>query len=219
MIDRLEAKEWLTLNAKLQQKKNALRKDLAKRGVLKREGKNSFDNYKYFSEAQYKELMTELLSANKLDLSFTEANYESYDGTQKMPFGRRVTLTFKLYDTETGFYEESHVTAESMDKGDKAGFKAYTGAIKYYLANTFLVATGDDPERDSVDDKDQKIVKQSMYGISDRQVEEVRKYYTDAQIEQMCATKGVKSLKELPQEVIYEIISFAKKKAESKANA
>ena len=36
-----------------------------------------------------------------------------------------------------------------LDKGDKAGYKANTGAIKYYLANTFMVATGDDPETET----------------------------------------------------------------------
>ena len=221
MLERLEIKEWLSLNAKLQQKKNHLRADLAEKGVLKRGGTNSYDNYKYFSEAQYKQLFTELFSENGLDLSFTEANYEAFDGTQKMQFGRKVSLLFKLYDTETGFYEESVITAEAMDKGDKGGYKAYTGAIKYYLADTFMVATGDDPERDSVDDKDTKIAKKAStgaYGISDRQVEEVRKYYTDEQIKKMCDSKGVSSLKELPQEVIYEIISFAKKKVEEKSN-
>ena len=60
MIEGLEAKEWLELNAKLQKKKNALRKDLKEKGILKKGKLNEFDNYQYFSEAQYKELFTEL---------------------------------------------------------------------------------------------------------------------------------------------------------------
>ena len=54
-----------------------------------------------------------------------------------------------LTDIDTGFYEETTITGEGIDKGDKAGYKAYTGALKYYLANTFMVATGDDPEKES----------------------------------------------------------------------
>ena len=46
----MEANE---MRAQLYQKKNALRADLAQRGILKREGNNTFDKYKYFSEAQY----------------------------------------------------------------------------------------------------------------------------------------------------------------------
>ena len=69
MIENLEIKEWLELNAKLQKKKNALRKELKEKGVLKKGATNEFDKYKYFSEAQYKELFTELFS-NKNPIRF-----------------------------------------------------------------------------------------------------------------------------------------------------
>ena len=40
MLKNLEIKEWLNLNAKLQQKKNNLRKLLSEKGILKKEGNN-----------------------------------------------------------------------------------------------------------------------------------------------------------------------------------
>lgn len=144
------------LNAKLQQKKNALRKDLAQKGMLKRGGFNDFDKYKYFSEAQYKELFTELFSKHGLEISYTELEYTMFPGTGKNANGRTVKLKCILTDIETGFSEETITTGEGMDKGDKAGYKAYTGALKYYLANTFLVATGDDPEKESPGPDDEK---------------------------------------------------------------
>ena len=140
----------LELSAKLQQKKNALRKALKAKGILAREGQNTYDKYKYFSESQYKSLFTELFSDAGLELSFTELDYQMYESSSdKMPNGRLVKLEFSLIDIETGYSEETVITGEALDKGDKAGYKAYTGAIKYYLANTFLVATGDDPETES----------------------------------------------------------------------
>ena len=36
MLEKLEIKEWLELNAKLQQKKNNLRKTLKEKGILKK---------------------------------------------------------------------------------------------------------------------------------------------------------------------------------------
>lgn len=140
---------FLKNNAALQMKKNALRKELAQKGVLKKEGKNDFDHYKYFSEAQYKELFTDLFSKHGLELKSSEISYTAFDGSQKQPFGRLVKVEFCLIDCDTGFYELSYVTGEGLDKGDKAGYKANTGAIKYYLADTFLVATGDDPENEN----------------------------------------------------------------------
>ena len=153
LMDRLGVEKWMELNAKLQTKKNVLRKLLSAKGVLKREGQNAYDKYKYFSEAQYKELFTELMSEAKLELKFEEIDYLTFDGPEKQANGRMPKLEFTLFDTETGFFETTHITGEGIDKGDKAGYKAYTGALKYYLANTFMVATGDDPEKDSPDNK------------------------------------------------------------------
>lgn len=153
MFENMDVKEWLKLNAQLQKRKNSLRKLLKEKGVLKKGGTNTYDKYNYFTEAQYKELFTELFSETGLELSFTELEYNTFEGSEKQANGRMPKLEFKLTDTETGFFETTIITGEAIDKGDKAGYKAYTGAIKYYLANTFLVATGDDPEKDSPDNK------------------------------------------------------------------
>lgn len=160
ILENLEPKEWLSLNAKLQAKKNALRKTLKDKGVLKKGGVNDYDKYSYFSEAQYKELFTELFSNAGLELSFNEVEYNTFTGSEKQANGRMPKLNFILTDIDTGFYEETTITGEGIDKGDKAGYKAYTGALKYYLANTFMVATGDDPEKESpshtMNDKQEK---------------------------------------------------------------
>lgn len=190
MFEKLEIKEWLEFNAKLQQKKNALRTALQKKGVLKRNATNEFDKYKYFSEAQYKELFTELLSQSKLELKFNELEYSFFEGTEKQANGRMPKLEFQLIDCETGFYETTVITSEAIDKGDKAGYKAYTGALKYYLANTFMVATGDDPEKESLNEKmnktvlDQKLIDRAKeIGIDD--LTKVAKYFKHESVDQL----------------------------------
>lgn len=159
-LENLTIKDWLSFNAKLQKKKNTLRKALKEKGVLKKGGTNTYDKYSYFSEAQYKELFTELFSNAGLELSFNEVEYSTFTGSEKQANGRMPKLNFILTDIDTGFYEETTITGEGIDKGDKAGYKAYTGALKYYLANTFMVATGDDPEKESpshtMNDKQEK---------------------------------------------------------------
>lgn len=162
----------MNLRSKLQKKKNALRKALKSKGILAREGKNDYDNYKYFSESQYKSLFTELLSDAGLELAFTELDYQMYEGTEKQANGRLVKLQFSLIDVDTGYSEETVITGEALDKGDKAGYKAYTGAIKYYLANTFMVATGDDPEKESPDVKTKP---KSPAMASEKQIALIRK--------------------------------------------
>ncbi len=132
----------------LQKKKNAIRKELNERGILPKGAHNDYDNYDYFSEAQYKELFTELFSKHGVELIIDEADYGTFDGTDKQPFGRVVTLACTLIDIDTGYSETSKHTGEGLDRGDKAGYKATTGAIKKFLSSTFLVATKDDPERE-----------------------------------------------------------------------
>ena len=39
------------------------------------------------------------------------------------------------------------------DGADKGLYKAYTGAVKYFLMKTFLIPTGDDPEADTKADE------------------------------------------------------------------
>lgn len=163
IFENMDPKTYLELNAKLQQKKRAVRTELAGRGILKRDGTNNFDHYSYFSEAQYKALFTELFSTHGLELRFNEIEYGTFEGSEKQANGRMPRLEFSLIDCDTGFYESTTITGEGMDKGDKAGYKAYTGALKYYLANTFMVATGDDPEKDSPDNRMNRRASRASY--------------------------------------------------------
>lgn len=147
------------LNAKLQAKKNLLRKALFKKGVVARDRTNEFDRYKYFSEAGYKKLFTELFSNAGLELTSSIDEVERFTVDGKQNNGRQVKVLFTLSDVETGFAETSTFYGEGFDKGDKGLYKAYTGALKYYLANTFMVATGDDPEVESPEGVEKEVYK------------------------------------------------------------
>ena len=189
--------EELKLNAGLQQKKNQLRKMLKEKGVLKKGGRNEFSKYSYFSEAQYKELFTELFSEVGLELKFTELDYAIYDGGKNN--GRMPKLQFTLMDIETGYGEDTVITGEGQDTGDKAGYKAYTGAVKYYLANTFLVATGDDPEKDSPNGK-------AVPRATAEQIKFLEERYKDDNLVKLLKANGIKNLKEMPEEKARELI-------------
>ena len=200
----MEPKEWFQLNAKLQQKKNQLRKLLKEKGILKRGAVNDFDRYSYFSEAQYKELFTELFSVVGLELKFTELEYQTFEGSEKQSNGRMPKLMFTLFDIETGFYENTVITGEGIDKGDKAGYKAYTGALKYFLANTFMVATGDDPEKDS---PEVKMNTKTEKSASPKQVEILKKVYTGENLDRLLQANAIQTIEDLPMKKASELIS------------
>lgn len=210
LIDHLDAKEYLAFNAQLQKKKNTLRKALAQKGILKREGNNTFDKYSYFSEAQYKKLFTDLFAESGLELSFSEEQYIPFDGTEKQSNGRMVTICFTLTDTGTGFFENSLITAEGIDKGDKAGYKAYTGALKYYLANTFMVATGDDAEKESPTEQMNRPVTRKA---TPKQIEILARVYVGENLDKLLAANGIASLDELPMQKASDLIAKLKERA------
>lgn len=177
--------EELKLNSKLQQKKNKVRKALKEKGILPKGARNEYDNYEYFSEAQYKELFTELFSEFGIELIINEIDYSKFEGTEKQPFGRTVTLLCSLIDIDTGYSETSKHTGEGLDRGDKAGYKATTGALKRFLSSTFLVATKDDPEREeekpikysksTTKDVTRKIIKGNISPEQDKKLKELFK--------------------------------------------
>lgn len=218
MITKLEPEKWLELNAKLQQKKSALRKELSERGVLKREGNNTYDKYKYFSEAQYKELFTELLPKHGLELNFNEIDYITFSVEGKQPNGRMPKLEFYLYDTETGFYEVTTITGEGIDKGDKAGYKAYTGALKYYLADKFMVATGDDPETESPEGRGARPKQPEDPKVDEAALNRLRSMadVVDISSEQICRTFKVDSLPELTMTQWRHALTMLQKEADKK---
>ena len=207
MIDGLEAKEWLELNAKLQKKKNNLRKSLKEKGVLKKGAVNEYDKYKYFSEAQYKELFTGLFADCGLELKFNEISYDTFTGSEKQANGRMPKLEFELMDIETGFGETTVITGEGIDKGDKAGYKAYTGALKYYLANTFMVATGDDPEKDSpsetMNTKEEK-------KATPKQIEFLLSKYEGENLEKLLKANNITKIEDMPMSKASDLIGKIK---------
>lgn len=209
MLDKLDIEKWLELNAKLQQKKNALRKTLKKKGILKKEGHNESDKYKYFSEAQYKELFTELFSQNGLEIKFSEIEYNTFEGSGRDVNGRMLKLEFYLFDIDTGFYETTVITGEGVDKGDKAGYTAYTGALKYYLADTFMVATGDDAEKKSPEHKMNEIANKKA---SSKQLTLLRNVYTGEKLEKLLEANNLKKLEDISKDKASELIEKLKER-------
>jgi hypothetical protein len=55
-------------------------------------------------------------------------------------------MAYTFMDVDTAEEITVKVAGEGLDAGDKAPYKAMTGALKYALLQSFLLATGDDPE-------------------------------------------------------------------------
>jgi hypothetical protein len=122
-------------------------------------GSNNFHNYKYATEADIvaavrKEMASRLLimipSVVKTEWSKVARRQGGED--------RLCTLTMKftIHDGDSGEEMSFDMVGEGQDPGDKAVYKAETGATKYALLKLFLIPTGDDPEHDEKGDEDER---------------------------------------------------------------
>lgn len=120
-------------------------------GSVEKNGFNEYHNYEYATESDVVKEVREHLAQEGVFLFSTVKDWETAEcrtrsGTQHLA---RVELLFTFADGETGATCTVRYVGEGMDSGDKAFYKAYTGALKYVVMKNFLMATGDDPEKES----------------------------------------------------------------------
>ncbi len=128
---------------------------IAKKAVLKN-GVNTFHHYKYAEEADYIEMLQPILNENKLVITssvvgsdFIDTHTPNKTGGDVVTTLCRVNMRFTIYDVESGESITADAPGTGQDSGDKAIYKAITGATKYFLAKFFLIPAGDDPEKEA----------------------------------------------------------------------
>lgn len=115
---------------------------LARVDRIPKNGHNSHFNYDYVMESDLVDQIRPMLAERKIVVlpSVEEATQNGSLSTLR--------IRFRFIDAESGDFEDIVFVGQGQDTGDKGYYKAYTGAVKYMLMKTFLVATGDDPDRD-----------------------------------------------------------------------
>ncbi|MHC1728533.1 MAG: ERF family protein [Syntrophobacteraceae bacterium] len=106
-------------------------------------GRNDFHKYDYVTEADLSDSIRPLLAKYGVSLM---ASVESFEmGGNNIA---SVWMNFTLTCADSGESQTSRFPGMGQDKADKGVYKAITGATKYWMFKTFLVSTGDDPEKD-----------------------------------------------------------------------
>ena len=119
-----------------------LNKVMAESGRIPKRGYNPFHKYHYVLESDFFDVIRPLMVKHGLAIVFGS------DEVQDGPFNvTRVRCIITIGDID-GNEMRVPMWAEGQDKGDKGIYKGYTGCMKYFLYKTFMISTGDDPERD-----------------------------------------------------------------------
>ena len=115
-------------------------------GYVQKRGHNERHNYSYVTAADLAGSVGDILAElgvvviPQLQSISTETPRSSSDRIARM------VMNYRFVDARSGEELTVRVAGEGADPGDKAPYKAMTGALKYALLQSFLLSTGDDPE-------------------------------------------------------------------------
>lgn len=115
-------------------------------------GFNAFHKYKYATESDVSEVVREELAKRHVMMipSVREQSIREHKNARgNTEYIAKVLMDFTFYDGESGEQIVFTSVGEGQDAGDKAVYKAMTGATKYAIMKAFLISTGDDPEADT----------------------------------------------------------------------
>lgn len=133
-----------------------LAKILGEVGKVAKSGHNSHFHYDYVTENDLVYAVRDKLAeAGVFVFTSNESQsvelYEDKEG--KKFFLTTVTTKHTFIDGESGEQFSVLSQGQGSDNGDKGGYKAMTGAMKYFLYKCFMIPTGDDPEQDTKTDE------------------------------------------------------------------
>lgn len=121
---------------------------------VKETGKNQFHKYAYASDEDLLRALQPAMARNGLCLLPVAARASTVEHTPdhkgKAQWRTDLSMQYRLYHV-SGEYLDLQMVGCGLDGEDKGAYKALTGALKYVMRQTFLVPTGDDPEKDRED--------------------------------------------------------------------
>jgi len=120
-------------------------------GYVQKDARNDFHKYRYASAEAVLKKVNQALSTRGIAVS-SSAVLERYEAGASRDDASRaiVRLALTFHDGDESLTVEG--IGEGSDKGDKSTMKANTAALKYAMANAFLISWGDDPEADAQTD-------------------------------------------------------------------
>ena len=129
----------------------------AARLIVQKRGHNERHNYNYVTAADLAGSVGDILA----ELSVVVIPQTQSISTETPPAAPptaspRVVMNYRFVDAKSSEELTVRVPGEGAKDpgGDKAPYKAMTGALKYALLQSFLLSTGDDPEDERANSRD-----------------------------------------------------------------
>lgn len=143
-----------------------LAKVLADVHRVPKNGRNDFHKYDYVTESDLVDHIRDKLAEHGVAIFPSVSSHdviEVEDQRKRKTYLTTVTLDITMIDGESGDMMTTTWIGQGTDQTDKGYYKAYTGAMKYFLMKTFLISTGDDPEYDEPPARESKPSNAKMF--------------------------------------------------------
>lgn len=116
---------------------------------IAKNGRNDHHNYDYATEADIAEAVRGHMAERHIIMTpdVVDMQWAEKPGSKMRIATLKVLFTVRDGDTREEM--KFHIYGQGEDAGDKATYKAMTGAEKYALLKLFLIPTGHDPEKDT----------------------------------------------------------------------
>ena len=174
-------------------------------GQVEKRGINEAGNYRYVRAADLAGPIGDLLAEYgiillpRLESISSEPLGVDHDRSEHLT---HVVVAYTFVDAKTSEELSVKVAGEGADPGDKSVCKAQTSALKYALLQSFLIATGDDPEADSgkSGDRGKQSSRNGRRGhITTAQAQEIRRLIeeTGTELEKVLEHFHVRSIAEM----------------------
>ncbi len=127
-------------------------------------GYNKFHRYEYATESDVSDHIRPILAKHGLTIIPSVVGVQDF--TRETNNGKVYRITRVEMQVTVTDGEGSYTTTwfgEGEDEGDKAIFKATTGAMKYALLKLFNLSSGEDPEADGREPEPKKSYSQPRY--------------------------------------------------------
>ena len=124
---------------------------------VEKRGRNEFQKYAYVKAADVAWLVRKALSSRNVYLAADVVEVRNYEipAREGVMQAVDIKMQFSFFDGDAPEVPPIvlHSYGTGTDKGDKAVYKAMTGALKYGLRHAFLIPDESDPEADVETDK------------------------------------------------------------------
>jgi hypothetical protein len=190
-------------------------------GYVQKRGHNELFNYSYVTAADIAGAVGDILA----ELGVVVVPRLESIAHEPAPSGRidgerltRVVMNYSFVDVDTAEEITVKVAGEGLDAGDKAPYKAMTGALKYALLQSFLLATGDDPEDERPDARYPASNPERLISAEEIRALKTLIDETGTELERVLAYYKVASLEEMSETTYQRAVEVLNRKLAKRGN-